>query len=360
MPPLQTMKNCWDGNSNGAGIMWSNGESVTINKGFLQWKVFEAFYREKLLDNAEVKNYSFVFHFRLATHGSVCAENTHPFPVLDDKPQDLVVTTDLAVAHNGIIPGCHDTAKVDTVQLIDSTLRPVLSKHRELLDNTAFCDLLYKATSSKFAFMAANGAITLIGNFIKAADGMIYSNEGYKRARFTHWDDLNDLYHGRNYRSSYFRNYTDDDRRNYDYELAYDYYVDKVTYKAEVLNTPYAVAPGECYVNNNIVAVSEPGKHEQLNYYLSGRVLYDGDNYFLIEQLYDRKLVVRRWLGSVDTLQVEYLHNQRTFDNDLSGYVIWVEMSQRNDIDVLKKDAAKKDSVKNESEIKQQESTLTV
>lgn len=81
-------ENCWDNNPDGAGILFHDGKISTLIKGIMNKKEF----LEKV-ELANKKENSFVIHTRIATHGSVKPENTHPF-----------VSDSLGFAHNGTMP----------------------------------------------------------------------------------------------------------------------------------------------------------------------------------------------------------------------------------------------------------------
>lgn len=79
---------CWDNNPDGAGILYHNGKTSTLIKGVMKKEDFL-----QKVDLANKKECSFVIHTRIATHGSVKPENTHPF-----------VSKTLGFAHNGTMP----------------------------------------------------------------------------------------------------------------------------------------------------------------------------------------------------------------------------------------------------------------
>lgn len=83
--PKEIFENCWDNNPNGAGILYNDGKCSVLLKGLMKKEDF----MEKVKE-ANRKECSFVIHTRIATHGSVKPENTHPF-----------VSKTLGFAHNG-------------------------------------------------------------------------------------------------------------------------------------------------------------------------------------------------------------------------------------------------------------------
>jgi len=77
-------------------------ELVTIEKGMFSLKTIN-----KALDNLPVdpRQLQMILHFRIATEGRVYAGNCHPFPISEDgdKLQALSTTTEVAIAHNGVL-----------------------------------------------------------------------------------------------------------------------------------------------------------------------------------------------------------------------------------------------------------------
>ncbi len=106
-PSLETLKECWNANPDGAGFAMRTPEgskySIHIRKGFMQWKDFEKAYRKNKLDTYEGE---LLLHFRIATHGGISPGNTHPFPVTEDIKllQHTNILTDYALIHNGMLP----------------------------------------------------------------------------------------------------------------------------------------------------------------------------------------------------------------------------------------------------------------
>lgn len=83
--PMKVFENAWDNNPDGAGILFNNGKKTTLLKGIMEKEEFL-----KKVKLANKKENSFVVHTRIATHGSIKPENTHPF-----------VSKTLGFAHNG-------------------------------------------------------------------------------------------------------------------------------------------------------------------------------------------------------------------------------------------------------------------
>ena len=75
----------WTNNPDGGGILYNNGKETILKKGLMKREEFL-----KAAKEVNKKGISYIMHTRIATHGSVKPENTHPF-----------VSRYLGFAHNG-------------------------------------------------------------------------------------------------------------------------------------------------------------------------------------------------------------------------------------------------------------------
>lgn len=75
----------WTNNPDGAGILYNNGKETILEKGIMKKEDFI-----KAAKEVNKKGISYIMHTRIATHGSVKPENTHPF-----------ISKKLGFAHNG-------------------------------------------------------------------------------------------------------------------------------------------------------------------------------------------------------------------------------------------------------------------
>lgn len=203
--PKSTLKNSWQSNKDGAGFAYADGERVHIVKGFMH---FKRFWKEYVKHQEQ----AMLIHFRIATCGSVCPANTHPFRMNDQ----------CAMAHNGMLsirpPSGVDITDSETfmryVIMPMTGTDPEVAK--EVLNHFSFKYLVEgTASGSKLVFLHADGSATLynerLGDWV---DEVWYSNSSWKTARkhygksttygssYTHgggWDD--DYGYGR--RSSY-------------------------------------------------------------------------------------------------------------------------------------------------------------
>lgn len=181
MPSRETIRAMWDGNKDGAGIMYVSDGRVHICKGFMKYKAFA-----KKLDELEKKldltKTPVVMHFRITTHGGTKPENTHPFPITDSigALKKLVANTDIGVAHNGII-SIHPRAGIsDTMEYIASQLAPLKRAMPRFFENKHAMTLVENAIESKMAFLTKEGKIYTVGHFIEDG-GILYSNGSYMK-----------------------------------------------------------------------------------------------------------------------------------------------------------------------------------
>lgn len=179
LPGVKLLKTSWTNNSDGAGFALARGECVEGHKGYLNFHHLWIDLKDKVH-----KKDTALIHFRLATHGSRGREGTHPFPISSSEEdlKKLVFFSDIAAAHNGIISGfgaSYYQGLSDTQHFIKDVLSaPEARKH---LYDSDFCELLWHATTSKWAFLFADSRVMLVGNWIEDKEtGVCYSNAGYK------------------------------------------------------------------------------------------------------------------------------------------------------------------------------------
>ena len=181
MPSRDTIKTMWDGNRDGAGIMYVENGQVRIEKGFMKYKDFT-----KVLDRLEKRldltAVPVVMHFRITTHGGTKPENCHPFPITDNVGalKKLTITTDLGVAHNGIIPITPRKGISDTMEYIASQLAPLKKALPRFYENKWAMLLVKNAIESRMAFLTREGKLYTVGDFVED-EGVLYSNYSYRR-----------------------------------------------------------------------------------------------------------------------------------------------------------------------------------
>jgi predicted glutamine amidotransferase len=122
-------------------------------------------------DCVDEKHVTALLHFRIATHGTISEDNTHPFPVFQSQ---------LVMAHNGILTGFGGKDKSDTLDFVDTVISKLA---RDFVTNPAAQILLRHAIGhgNKLAFLSNLGDLTLVNE--KAGEwkgGIWYSNNSYK------------------------------------------------------------------------------------------------------------------------------------------------------------------------------------
>lgn len=163
--PKSHIKNSWDNNDMGAGLLWNEDNKLSVFKTY-DYDEYISKYNE-LRDNANIGN--IVLHFRIATSGYKGEHNLHPFLVSDT----------LGFVHNGVIKGLGNKQFSDTYEFND-----MLKKFKH---NFLACDMSKYFISeyigySKLLFLDADDKYTIINEELgKWADGNWYSNDSYKQ-----------------------------------------------------------------------------------------------------------------------------------------------------------------------------------
>jgi hypothetical protein len=169
------LTNAAERNPDGAGLAYTDGNELVIEKGFFDGadtviKVLES-----------LKDFPALIHFRWSTQGGITENNCHPFLI-----------GDWAMIHHGVIPCMPDHDKHS-----DTMLYAKKKMKRRVRGNTNW-PLMRKAGkrmkkeigSSKLAFLRTNGDSVIINEEAgEWVDGVWYSNDGYKEVvRYTsHW-----------------------------------------------------------------------------------------------------------------------------------------------------------------------------
>jgi hypothetical protein len=149
-------------NSDGAGIAWVQDNVLHIQKGYFRWKPLW----KKL---KELESFPVMLHCRLATHGSVKAENCHPF----------LLSNRMAMAHNGMLdikPLAPDMTDSETFgKLILEKFTPEEMK-QERVHN-----LLSMAVSpGKIALLDRSGEFIFLNRHLGVEfDGIWFSNDSF-------------------------------------------------------------------------------------------------------------------------------------------------------------------------------------
>lgn len=176
----ETLGICAESNRNGIGYAVARDGELEL------WKSARD-YKEGLERIQALQSVPAIIHFRLATHGDINDDNTHPFFVDGD-------TRDMVAAHNGIISIESSKEKSDTRMFIEHVLAnlrhewwtsPVLVGQLESL----------LGRGNKFALLRADGTPILLNEKSgEWSDGIWYSNSGYRsRFRQSSWSYGGDM-----------------------------------------------------------------------------------------------------------------------------------------------------------------------
>lgn len=180
MPDRHILKNCFDYNSDGIGIMWHSEGKVHIRKGFMTWEAFDNFLSE-LENKVDIKNVGVCTHFRIKTHGKTSPQNCHGF-CISNRVKDLKLlelTTDIGVMHNGIIPIKPIRNLSDTQTYILKRLYAIKNVYPNFLENKYIMSQIEDEISSKMAFLTSDGSIHTIGEFVEQK-GVLFSNRSFE------------------------------------------------------------------------------------------------------------------------------------------------------------------------------------
>lgn len=180
-PSEDRIRTMFENNSHGAGYMYSRGGKVIIHKGFMDV--------EELLTQLAYENFTaddvVVYHFRISTQAGVNPEMTHPFPLtqVTEYLKALDIECSCGIAHNGIIPCTSvkgETDMSDTALFVKKYVPHILRTPDDLKNYEVLGILRGLIGSSKLAILDSSGYIATVGNFIKADNGLLYSNTTYK------------------------------------------------------------------------------------------------------------------------------------------------------------------------------------
>lgn len=169
LPTKKVLKCCWERNPDGAGFMFNDYDKVVIMKGFM---TFEEFYLRLQTANEfyHLKEKGLVIHFRIATSGLKDKGNCHPYPISNDN-LDLrksFITTELGIAHNGIIRSYNGKDKIlnDTQLFIKNDLFELNSLDKKFYKNVIFQSMIERLIDgSRLVFLNKKGEIIKLGNW---------------------------------------------------------------------------------------------------------------------------------------------------------------------------------------------------
>ena len=192
LPGKETLRNCFNYNSDGAGLMYNYGGEVHIEKGFMD---FNSFYKRltELDERLDLTQSDLALHFRISTSGLVDKGNCHPYPISTETDQlrNLKLTTDIGMVHNGIIQKHIPEPKSvlnDTQTFIKNFVHGMYQANNQFLALESNLKALGEEAGSKLCFIDKDG-MYVIGQFIEEKDGILYSNSSYENYNYTYsWD----------------------------------------------------------------------------------------------------------------------------------------------------------------------------
>lgn len=165
-------------NRDGAGLMWTEDETVHFKKGFMTVQEILDFVHSRNWDGVPV-----VLHFRIGTAGPNNGLNCHPYPIWQSNR--LEGECDLCMAHNGILSSYNPPfgSKINDTQVF---VNKVLSNLPEgFLESKGIRHLIRKDIgTSRLCFLSKTGKITRFGTWVED-DGYFFSNDSYKVPRHT-------------------------------------------------------------------------------------------------------------------------------------------------------------------------------
>ena len=191
LPKEEIFQTMFKNNSDGAGFMYNYNGKVIIQKGYMTYEEFKAAF-EKVKQKIDTYTTTIVFHFRIATHGSVSPALCHPFPLSHKIPmlKKLSSASRIGIVHNGIIPIKPRKGISDTMEYIASILSKREKQNPEFYKSKKIRKAILAEIDSKMAFLDSAGNVYTVGEFIEDK-GILYSNSTYKERsfKFSLWDD---------------------------------------------------------------------------------------------------------------------------------------------------------------------------
>ena len=185
LPDENIFETMFKNNSDGAGFMYNSKGRVIIQKGYMTYEHFKNGLN-RLKGSIDVYHTAIVFHFRIATHGSVCKGLCHPFPLSNKIPvlKHEYSSCKLGIAHNGIISSVKPRKGIsDTMEYIASRLTKIEKECPEFYKNKKKRKAILAEIDSKMAFLDGKGDVYTVGNFIDDK-GILYSNESNKEISY--------------------------------------------------------------------------------------------------------------------------------------------------------------------------------
>ena len=279
LPSKKTLKDCFETNPDGAGLMYVNeNKKIVIEKGFM---TFEAFYKKltELDKKYDLKKKALVMHFRITTQGGTSPGNCHPFPVTDDEKKlksTYLECDNIAFAHNGIISLYSmrdDKGMSDTMLLSKELLYPLFNYNKKFYKQEHNQELIEEIIGTdKIAFLDNKENITLIGDFKK--DGELYfSNLNHKKNYNYYYNDYD--YYNDNYSYNSYNNHELLEELILQEDDAFIESLEDEGYK--ILHQEGTVVYGESYGEKTQVQITRDEIYDVPLYCMKDKVLYEID-----------------------------------------------------------------------------------
>lgn len=177
----ETLKQMFNSNSHGAGIMFPENRKIHIIKGLMSI--------EEFLDAcASVPDdVPCVYHCRISSHGTVRPGLTHPFPVCSDldvmEVSECYVNKGFAVAHNGIINGMNIHGDHSDTECYTRDVLAPLAKNSNLLSEKWDAIIEKTIDYSRLAIMNTKGTVRLYGSGWVKSNGCFFSNHSFEKPK---------------------------------------------------------------------------------------------------------------------------------------------------------------------------------
>lgn len=169
-----TLKNCWESNNDGAGIMYVDNGKIIVNREMHSFNEFM-----KLKKHADKLNSNIVMHFRIATSGGINEKNCHPFKV----------NNDVYFCHNGILDiEVPKNSNINDTQIFNNSFMKGLPNN--FVQNDSIMQLIEFTIGNrnKFVFLDSSGQFYILNeNAGRWDSGAWFSNDSYKRNPYTYY-----------------------------------------------------------------------------------------------------------------------------------------------------------------------------
>jgi len=161
------MQHAYTFNNDGCGFAVRVKGQILIKKGM--W-AFEEFWKRF----KPYMQYEAIIHFRMASMGTITAENCHPFALKGGG----------ALIHNGHMDAYGSKSQSDTAHWVDQVLNPLLATYPGALSQPAILRLLEDSIGrSKMVILTAQEALILNEELGHTEAGVWYSNSSYEAPR---------------------------------------------------------------------------------------------------------------------------------------------------------------------------------